>query len=267
MKICKVCGGEGQGQPFVDESNGRVDGLSLKSFYFLFSGGAMTGGGALPLAEARRWRDAIPLVSLFGGAIFGGALPGKCKIDKAQPICEETAHVLPSRFADGGLQSIWDLCQEEAYTRKDDEKDENLRYLIKPEVRALLEDEHAEKDKVRGTDEDVAGDTGVKQQMRYYVETLAAGSKLFWSITLEDVTDLEFEAFAVALAEFGRVPYIGGKSGVGHGKVAIQFDNWIAIEPRTAPRGEEISLPLGNRYMQHLQAHGDEIREILDGLQ
>ena len=98
------------------------------------------------------------------------------------------------------------------------------------------------------------------------VETLAAGSRLFWDICLDDVTNLEFEAFAAALGEFGRKPYIGGKSAIGHGKVHIRFDDWIEINPRLAPTGREIGLPLGSEYEAHLREHGAEIRSLIDGL-
>jgi hypothetical protein len=103
--------------------------------------------------------------------------------------------------------------------------------------------------------------------MRYYVETLAAGTRLFWDLALDDVDALEFDAFCVTLAEFGRFPYIGGKSGVGHGKVAIHFEHWLEINPRLAPTGKEIDVTLGTRYIQHLQDKGAAIREIIDGLQ
>jgi len=253
----------------VDEKSGEVRGLSLAAFYFLFSGGALTSTGTrgLDIDEARRWRDLIPLVALFGGAMGNQIMPGKAKIGKAIPICAETLHLLPEWCTDGlKIESIWELCQEEAYTRRDDEKNEQLRQLVAPETRALLEDIAAKKRAKRRTEDDVAGPTGQKQQMRYYVETLAAGTRLFWDITLDDVTDLEFEAFAVTLAEFGRLPYIGGKSGVGHGKVSIHFDKWIQIDPRLAPTGEELSTPLGTRYQDHLQQRGAEIRSLLDGL-
>jgi CRISPR type IV-associated protein Csf2 len=253
----------------VNEETGHVQGLSLAAFYFLFSGGALTSTGSrgLDIDEARRWRDLIPLVSLFGGAMGNQIMPGKIKIGKAIPICRETAHVLPERFLDGDtLQSIWDMCQEEAYTRRDDEKSEKLRQLIAPDVRKLLEAKAADEREKRGTTEDVAGKTGQKQQMRYYVETIATGTQLFWDITMDDVTELEFEAFAVTLAEFGRMPYIGGKGGVGLGKVSIRFDKWIEINPRLPPTGQEISLPLGSRYQQHLEQQGDRIRELINDL-
>jgi len=251
----------------VNQKTGAVSGLSLAAFYFLFSGGALTKSTrGLDIDEARKWRGLIPLVALFGGAMGNQIMPGKVKIGKAIPVCIETAHIIPERFVNSA-QSIWDLCQEEAYTRRDDEKNEHLRQLIAPEVRGLLEADSRSKREKSGTNEDVAGETGQKQQMRYYVETLAAGTQLFWDITLDDVSDLEFEAFCVTLAEFGRFPYIGGKSGVGHGKIKINFDRWINIDPRITPAGSELDIPLGTRYQTHLQEHGEEIREALDGLE
>ena len=57
-------------------------------------------------------------------------------------------------------------------------------------------------------------ETGSKQQMMYFVETLAAGTSFAWSVILQDVTDAELEAFVVTLAEFSKAPYIGGKRAV-----------------------------------------------------
>jgi len=253
----------------VNEFTGEVNGLSLAAFYFLFSGGALTksGNAGLDVDEARRWRKLIPLVSIFGGAMGNQIMPGAAKIGKAIPICKETVHLIPQRFVSGNEQSIWDMCQEEAYTRRDDEKNEHLRALIAPEVRGLLDADAAYKREKRGTQDDVAGETGQSQQMRYFVETLAAGTRLFFDISLDDVNDLEFESFCVTLAEFGRLPYLGGKSNVGHGKVSIKFDNWVEINPRLAPEGKNLDFALGTKYMQHLHDNGDAIREIINGLQ
>ncbi|HLA87214.1 MAG TPA: hypothetical protein VJL10_04275 [Anaerolineales bacterium] len=251
----------------VNDETGEVKGLSLSAFYFLFSGGALTkdlGNRGLDVDEARRWRGLIPLVAVFGGAMGNQIMPGKAKIGKAIPICTETAHIIPERYL-GGVDSVWELCQEEAYTRRDDEKNDNLRQLITPEVRGLLEMDASAKRAKAGTKDDVEGETGQKQQMRYYVETLAAGSRLYWEISLDDVTDLEREAFFVTLAEFSRFPYIGGKSSVGHGKVSIKFDNWIEIDSRVT-NGKELSFGIGNLYQKHLQERGDEIRELINGL-
>jgi CRISPR type IV-associated protein Csf2 len=252
----------------VNDETGEVKGLSLAAFYFLFSGGALTKSNerGLDVDEARKWRELIPLVAIFGGAMGNQIMPGKLKCGKAIPICTETAHVIPERFLENKVESVWELCQEEAYTRRDDEKSENLRQLIAPEVRGLLEADASAKRAKAGTKGDIEGETGQKQQMRYYVETLAAGTRLFWEISLDDVTDLELEAFFVTLAEFSRLPYIGGKSNIGHGKVDIKFDKWINIDSRVAPTGKEVSFSLGNLYRNHLQERGDEIRDLINGL-
>jgi hypothetical protein len=205
-------------------------------------------------------------VALFGGAMGNQIMPGKLKCGKAIPICKETTHLIPERYVTGAEQSIWDMCQEEAYTRRDDEKNENLRALISPDVRGLLEASAANKRAKTGTKDDVAGETGQSQQMRYYVETMAAGTRLYWEMSLCDVNQIEFDALAITLTEFGRYPYIGGKSGVGHGKVAIQFDKWIEINPRLSPSGNEIDTPLGTRYLAHLKENGVAIKEIINGL-
>ena len=93
----------------------------------------------------------------------------------------------------------------------------------------------------------------------------AAGTRLFWECSLDDVTDLEREAFFVTLVEFSRFPYIGGKSGVGHGKVSIKFDKWIEIDSRVLT-GKEVSFAVGGLYQKHLRERGDEIRELINGL-
>lgn len=251
----------------VNEETGEVRGLSLAAFYFLLSGGSLTSDASrgLNIKEARRWRDLIPLVSLFGGAMGNQIMPGKVKIGKMIPICAETVHLLPERFSEPEPESIWGMLQEESYTRSDDEKNEKLRQLIKPDVRKLLEDKAADEQEKRGTRQDIRG-SGQKQQMRYHVETIAAGTEMFWDITLDDVSDLEFEAFCAALASFARFPYVGGKSGVGHGKVSVEFDDWTEINPRLAPQGKEISFKLGTLYQAHLEEHAEEIRELLNEL-
>lgn len=264
----------------VNAKTGEVQGLSLAAFYFLFSGGALTKDGSrgLDIDAARRWRELIPLVSVFGGAMGNQIMPGRVKIGKAIPICFETAHLLPDSVRSTAVGSIWDMCQVEAYTRRDDEKNELLRHLIDPQQRMLLDatrtskretvlDEAFPRDnKGQPSNADIVEETGQKQQMRYYVETLASGTRFFWEISMDDATDIEFEAFCITLAEFSRLPYLGGKSATGHGKVSIQFNNWMEINPRLAPDGQTMDFALGTRYLQHLSEHSEEIRGIIHGL-
>lgn len=242
----------------------RPEGLSLPAFYFLFSGGSLTkvSGRGLDIDRARELRELIPLVGIFGGAMGNQIMPGKLKVDKMIPICRETVHLLPDSVIPERPESIWEYLQEEMYTRKDDEKDENKRMLIDSQVRYLLESEAREK-RQKTEQPAVQENTGQNQQMMYYVETMAAGIQLYWSVVLTDVTDIEFDAFVTCLVEFSRQPYIGAKSNVGLGKVAINFNEWHTIDSRVSANGAVVDLPMGAKYQQHLQQKAAAIRNLL----
>lgn len=244
----------------VNEEAGKIQGLSLSAFYFLFSGGMLGEGAAgIDVDYARKLRDTIPLVSIFGGAVGNQILPGKLKVGKAIPICAETNHLLPQQYQNGG-HSIWDSLQLEMYTRKDDEKNEKLRTVITGNALKQLGD----KSPVELLDYSVAKAERPPQQMMYYTETFAPGTRFHWKLVLEDVTDIEYDAFMTTLAEFSRLPYVGGKSSVGLGEVSIKFDKWITIDSRVQTSGEEVSRPVGNSYHEHLKTRGGEIRKILE---
>lgn len=260
MQMCRMLG---YGEP--TEEGGPPPGLSLPAFYFLFSGGSLTkvAGRGLDIDAARELRELIPLVSVFGGAMGNQIMPGKIKVDKMIPICLETSHLLPADCI--SAVSIWEYLQEEMYTRKDDEKDENKRRLIDGQVRALLEaDARAKRE--ASSQPVIQDNTGQNQQMMYYVETFAAGTQFYWSVVLDDVTDIELEAFAACLLEFSRLPYIGAKSNVGLGKISIKFDNWHTIDSRVALNGTAVDMPFGVKYHEHLKQRGGEIRELLEGI-
>jgi len=248
----------------VNEQTGEVNGLTLAAFYFLFSGGALTSdaGRGIDIDFARKLRGLIPLVGVFGGATGNQVMPGKIKVGKMKPICAETRHLIPERFVPDTPASIWEYLQEEMYTRKDDEKNEHLRQLIAPQARALLEDKLRVK-KARDAEGKPKSDTGEHQQMMYYVETFAQGTQFYWQLVLEDVTQIEFEAFLTCLTEFSRMPYVGGRSAIGHGKVKVQFDQWFKIDPHIQDT-QAVSVPIGTLYSDHLRTRSADIRQALD---
>lgn len=235
----------------VNSDTGEVKGLPLQAFYFLFSGGSLvsTGTEGLDIKHFREMRQAIPLISLFGGAAGNVIMPGKVKIGKLLPLCKETAHLVPERFLPETTETIWEYCQTEMYTRRDDEKNDRVRMLIN---RPLLGD---------GTEAPI--EKKAPQQMKYDVETLAAGTQFYWKLVLEDVTDVEFEAFLATILEFSKSPVVGGKGGVGHGEISIKLDKWIEVDSRVNLNGTEVDVKLGTKYQQHLETFGDSIRKFL----
>ena len=240
----------------VDESTGKVNGLPLQSFYFLFSGGSLvsTGAEGLDIGYFRQMRELIPLIGLFGGAAGNAIMPGKMKIGKLIPVCRETKHLIPQRFVTDGIESIWEYCQTEMFTRRDDEKNDRVRLMI------------AGRELSADGSELLFEKQASPQQMMYNVETIAAGTKFFWKIVLEDVTDVEFEAFLSTLIEFSKAPNIGGKGGTGHGEIAISLDKWVEIDSRVNLNGTELDVKLGRKYQDHLIKHGDGIRKFLNNM-
>jgi CRISPR type IV-associated protein Csf2 len=238
-------------------------GLSLPAFHFLFSGGSLTSGKSIDIAEARRMRALIPLVGVFGGALGNSILPGILKCGKAIPICRETAHLIPSRFIPEKVASIWDYIQEEMYTRKDDSKNERLRRNLDSLSRMMLEANDVQNSSKSATAP--VEETGVSTQMMYYSETIVAGTQLYWKIVLDDATDLEFEAFLQCLIEFSKTPYVGGKSNVGMGEVAINFDSWVRIDSRL-DTGTSVAAPIGRLYHEHIKTNAEAIRVSLNGV-
>ena len=249
-------------------SGDAAKGLSVPAFHFLFSGGSLTStaGKAVDLEGARRIRELIPLVGIFGGAMGNQIMPGKLKVGKAIPICSETQHLLPEAYRNG-VPTVWSYCQEEMYTRKDDAKNERYRPLLEARQRDLLEQADALERTAREAGEDKVEATGAKQQMRYFVETFAAGTPFFWRLTLDDPTEIEFEAFATTLVEFSRQPYVGGKSNVGLGEVSVSFDKWLEIDSRVKADGKEIGKPIGAAYAKHLEASKAAILSLLAAIQ
>ena len=240
----------------IEEKDGTVKGLPLPAFDFLFSGGALTSKGSAPLDidYFRKMRELVPLVGLFGGAVGNCIMPGKLKVGKMIPIAIETLHIIPEKFRMKEIKSVWDYCQLEMYVRKDDEKNEYLRRMIDGQTRKLLADP-TKRGEVRRSG---------PQQMMYYIETIAAGTKFYWKIALEDVTDIEFEAFLTTILQYSKFATVGGKSGTGLGEIAIKMDKWIEIDSRAHLEGKEIDVPLGQKYERHLIGRKDEIVQMLN---
>lgn len=243
----------------VDKETGEVKGLPLSAFYFLFSGGALssTGESGINVEKFRKMKELIPLIGLFGGAIGNAIMPGKLKVGKFIPVCKETLHLLPEKYRNENAESIWEYCQTEMYTRRDDEKNDRVRGMIDGNVMSLLSGSTAKADITKAA---------TAQQMMYRVESIAAGTQFYWKVTLEDASEIEFEAFVNTLLVFSKAPYLGGRSAVGHGEISIKMDKWIEIDSRTNLEGTEVGLPLLQKYFNHLEVSKGEIREMINGI-
>lgn len=237
--------------------------LPVPAFHFLTSGGTLTkdAGRGLDIGQARRLRSLIPLVGVFGGACGRQILEGKLQVGKWYPVCRELMDFLPEQYQNSpdAEISIYDLTDVHSFTRTDDAKSEKWQQSLPQEQRTLLE---APKTKTAKDGTEIAEKPGVAQQMRYSQEVLVAGTRFYCWLQLQDVTDLEYEAFASALTEWSKAPFVGGQSRHGCGEVELRFDNWMSISP-LARDTQGVSLPLGTAYAEHLHTERENILSAL----
>ena len=195
----------------------KKDGIKVQvdadSFNLLFSGGSLESVGEknLDIEKVRQLRKDIPMLSVLGCSIGNVILPGKVDIGKMIPICKETLHLIPEKFhGTEEIKTIWEYCQVEMNTRRDDTKDENKREFIKPEF--LTAD-------LRGG------------QMMYHTETLVAGTRFYWKVCLRDTTDIETGAFLSILQSWAnQSSQVGGNGRVGHGRLKVDLTETSVID-------------------------------------
>jgi hypothetical protein len=241
--------------------------LPLPVFHLLWSGGALAKTGAghvLSSQQLAQVRERIPVVSLFGGSGAGKIIEGRLFVGKLVPVCAETAHLMPEGI-EGAGRSIWELLQIEEFTRRDDAKRDHLQAAIsgaaRPEITqgALLDDTPSVDVTPSGDDDAPA------QQMRYGVETLAAGTRLHWWMRLTDVTEVERALFIAAIDSWvASGAHIGGRSATGHGRLRLDVSQWSHDTPRVTV-GSSLALPRDASQLlsEHAQQHHDEIIEAL----
>lgn len=192
--------------------NGEKITVDADSFNLLFTGGSLesTGETGINVERVRQMRKDMPMLSVLGGSVGNTILPGKVEIGKMIPIAKETLHLIPEAFHAAYTdepKSIWEYCQLEMYTRKDDMKDENKR--------AFLSEDAEPK----------------KSQMMYDTETIAAGTKFYWKVTLKDTTDIETGAFLQTLNTWAdQNSQVGGNGRVGHGALKLEIKETKVID-------------------------------------
>lgn len=199
----------------LTKENGDITPVDANIFNLLFSGGSLssTGSETLNLEKIRELRKGLPMLSVLGCSVGNIIIQGKLKVGMLIPICLETKHLIPSQYVEQvELKSIWEYCQVVMYTRKDDQKIEMLQPFLQGEKKEKKEGE-------------------ASTQMMYNIETLAAGVKFYWKITLEDTTEAETGAFLDILNKWSSLQsQVGGNGRIGHGSLKLEIKETKTID-------------------------------------
>jgi hypothetical protein len=194
-------------------------------------------------------------------------MEGKLKIGAMYPLVKECQRVIPEKYRDENAPSWKKWTYEKSYTRRDDSKQENMRKYIAdaellpgPKQQGLLTGE-TEAPKKKEKDAPAT-------QMRYTVELLAAGAIMYQRIYLQDMSDLELGAFVSALHEFQKAPFLGGKSGTGHGLCEIEYE-W-SYPGDKEPRGVFLRVAENIMYLSRpaedaKKEYDDFLQKVYDG--
>lgn len=175
--------------------------LKKKEFNILFSGGNISGTMSTDIDQAQKYRELLPIVSIFGAGIGNQILAGKITQGFAIPVCIETVELIPDIYGINKnlFQTSWKkMTSTINFTRFDDSK--NVKY------QKFLEGE------------DNTGDGEASTQMRYEVEYLIPGSQLYHVLNLSTKSDIEIGCFVSAFKEFSQSPVLGGMGGKGFGR-------------------------------------------------
>src|SRR5690606_7235587 len=127
--------------------------------------------------------------------------------------------------------------QIEEFTRRDDAKRDQLHPAIEGLAPRQLPtgDPPADGQLLEVADHAPAVEAdhdGPAQQMRYGVETLAAGTRLHWWMQLRHVTGVERALFAAAVDSWAADgAHIGGRSATGHGRLRLDVHQWAHQTP------------------------------------
>lgn len=245
-------------QYLLDKLNMTV---SLDAFHLLFSGGKIGGDQSINIEQARAMRRAVPMIALFGGGVGNQILPGKMKVGSSYPICLEAMPALAEdKYMDAIKISYRTLTMEKSFTRTDDSKNPDAIEALSPTDAHLLLEDKSKKAK-----------TEVSTQMRMTSELIIPGVKLAHEIDLVQVSEVELGALVSALHRFAQVPYIGGQSNRGHGRVDYrasivcsetgEHNDLIKISSSGLPKLSAIAEQAKQAYDQHLQAQYDAFLE------
>ena len=181
-------------------------GLTPAQVRVLYQGGSLTKSQKrMPSEQVAVIRRVCPHLALFGWSGGGRIVEGRSKVREMIPLCEETAHILPT--TEPG--SFWDRLDVMEFSRMEDT------------VRSIRQDRIGDAAEVVDDDSD---------QMRYAVQVIAAGTRLAWGVGVEDPSPAEVAWLRMLLSLWaGEGATVGGRSAAGFGRLALDdMGEWMA---------------------------------------
>lgn len=199
---------------------------NTKLHHALFSGGVLESTsdttGVIDLAFRKKVRELMPPVAIFGCALGNQMIQGNLIVEHMWPICEEYKPYLPEEYQKDprANQPIRTFTDQSFITRRDDLREERA------------EDEQA-------------------VQMKVDYECFVPGTKFYHRFVLQLPDQLQLSCFGRVIDLYEAMPYVGGRSSSGDGKVMLNYKN----------------KPDASLYLEFVQEKKDEIVKLLKELE
>jgi len=199
---------------------------NAKLHHALFSGGVLESTdentGVIDLAFRKKVRELIIPAAVFGCALGNQMIQGILICEHMWPICEEYREYLPAEYQrdSRASQPIRIFTDQSFITRRDDLRAERE------------EDEQA-------------------IQMKVDYECFVPGTKFYHRFLLQLPDELQKSCFGRVLDLFEMMPYVGGRSSSGDGKVMLNYKN----------------KPDSSLYLEFVQEKKDDIKKLLAKLE
>lgn len=199
---------------------------NTKLHHALFSGGVLESTsdttGVIDLAFRKKVRELMPPVAILGCALGNQMIQGNLIVEHMWPICEEYKPYLPEEYQKDprAERPIRTFTDQSFITRRDDLREERA------------EDEQA-------------------VQMKVDYECFVPGTKFYHRFVLQLPDQLQLSCFGRVLDLFEAMPYVGGRSSSGDGKVMLNYKN----------------KPDASLYLEFVQEKKDEIIKLLKELE
>lgn len=193
-------------------------------------------------------RDLLPMLSVFGFSTRGRIISGRLFVDKPLPLARETYFLAPAygkaatEIDETALPSIWELIQQETYTRFGDVNESVSGGMV---------------DDSQGLPEISKG----SGNMLWSQETLIAGTRLLHSVRVEDATPIEVSFTNELMERWVKVARLGAQRSRGMGRFAFDHERvCMDILGDEAEDEPEVS------WREYTKEHLEDIQKVFSWL-
>jgi hypothetical protein len=255
----------------------------------LFAGGSMTGRGDAGVIRFDYWREVatlFPPLALLGGCSDGHIIPGRCAVEPATVLCEESLRYVPP-FArrwlaeEHGLREDADddavetklaqvfrpapeYVEDWQEVRGDPTRSVELRGLLQPAAQVAVHAQIAAREAAKETDDALAVVEEKGSMLPYTYDRIIQGALLGWRVSGTFDSPIYEDAFFAALEAFIHYgPCVGGGHAHGQGQMRLLKAWGFDVSPVRIETTDALRPRVGEMFRAHVAERKDEIRAFL----